>query len=171
MLFNFVCINYRSGNYKKELANLIKDFCSEDELLSLKMYEKSFVIIHSTEDKEVYSIIEYLSNQYFGNGYEYNIYYVFYRLNDESSQLESGYSEMSEALIIQKAKEYAELVLNKFDSYRENEDWSGFLTDISYDDFDYSNSQQNTESSGKYVTNIEKKKPFYKRILRLLRLE
>ena len=160
LLFNLVCINYKSKKYKKELNNIIKDYCTEEELLSLKIYENSLKAVQSTHWKEIHEIIEYFSNQYFGNEYEYDIFYVFYRLCDELDLLKSGYNTMTEDLIIKKAKEYSELVIDKFNFYKKNEDWIRFLTDTSYDDFNYSKNQEKKTNLDVFLINKEKNNKF-----------
>ena len=147
LLFDIVNINYKSEKSKTELLSLINILYSKEELLSLKVCERCLKITQKEVNEEFYSHIDFLSQQYVENDYEYNIFYSFYRLNDEINNiLEIGfsYSIINEDQINKNVKEYSELVIDKFNFYRENEDWLGFLTDISYDNFNYAKKQKET---------------------------
>ncbi len=173
LLFDIVNINYKSENSKKELLNLINVLYSKEELLSLKVYERCLKITQNEVNEEFYSLIDFLSQQYIENDYEYNIFYSFYRLNDEINnilEIGSNYSIMNEDQINKNAKEYSELVIDKFNFYGENEDWIGFLTDISYDNFNYAKTERqkpNTYTSKKDNTDSS----VYNIILRFLGLK
>jgi hypothetical protein len=78
---------------------------------------------------------------------------------------------MTEDLIIKKAKEYSELVLDKFNFYKKNEDWNRFLTDSSYGDFNYSKIQEEKSNLDVFVVKKEKNNVFFDFIKRVFGLK
>ena len=127
---------------KKELIKLIRNVFSKEELLSLMVYEKCLKIIQNEGYREFYNLLEYFSNQYVENDFEYNVFYGFYSLNNKGNLLEIGYNVMEEKQIIKSANEYSEFVLGKFNFHKKNEDWDNFLRDSSYYNFDFSENQK-----------------------------
>ena len=128
LLFDFVSINYKKEIYKKVLYNLLKDSCSEEELLSLKIYEYCLRVIETEQGTEVLNSLQSLSDIYFSDLNEINIVYSFYIINMYDCY-QTGYDSLKDEEAILKTKENATKVLKIFKYYRENENWSQFLSE------------------------------------------
>ena len=171
LLFDIVSINYKSKNSKKELYNLIKKLFTKNELLSLNVYENCLKIIQYENIEEFDNSLKYLSDQYVESNYEYNVFYNFYRLNNESvfiSEIGYSYSEIDKEQIINNTKEYSKIVIDMFNFYKENEDWDNFLTDKNYNNFNYA--KKDNEDIESYIPKKRKTKKFYDSLLNFLGL-
>ncbi|MCF2875738.1 MULTISPECIES: hypothetical protein [unclassified Tenacibaculum] len=171
LLFDIVSINYKSKNSKKELKSLIKKLFTKNELLSLNVYENCLKIIQYENIEEFDNSLKYLSDQYVESNYEYNVFYNFYRLNNESvfiSEIGYSYSEIDKEQIIKNTKEYSKIVIDMFNFYKENEDWDNFLTDKNYNNFNYA--KKDNEDIESYIPKKRKTNKFYDSLLNFLGL-
>jgi len=125
LLFDLIDINYKSENYKKELLNLIEDICSDEELLSFKIYSLCLSIISSADDNIILKSISDLSDLFIEFEYESSLLYEFFFLNN--NQIPDDYNLLNEEQIIVRAKSYSEKVIAKFNDCKMNESWDDFL--------------------------------------------
>lgn len=130
LLFDFVNIDYKSGNYNKKVAGFLKDSCTDDELLCLEIYSKSKKILKNTEDTVVLQLVESISKLNVKTEYQYDLLYNFYLLNVGTLPDSYFYYHLTKEEIIIKAKLFSEKVISKFNFYKKNEDWYGFLNCI-----------------------------------------
>ncbi|WP_299158296.1 hypothetical protein [uncultured Tenacibaculum sp.] len=130
LLFDFVSIDFKSDNYEKEIFNLLKNSCSDDELLSFETYFLCLKLSNSEKESIILNLINALSKLYIEKGYEYDLLYEFYKLNDGIQSLDYDYYCLTEEQIISKARLFSEKVITKFNFYKENEDWDEFLNCI-----------------------------------------
>ncbi|KAF9657760.1 hypothetical protein ABMY20_05270 [Tenacibaculum sp. SSH1-16] len=127
LLFDFININYKSNDYRRRLLNLIKDNSSEKELLSLEVYSLCLTLSRSNENEVVLSAINSLSGLNSQTEYQYDILFEFYMLNDNILGDGFYYYSLTNEQVIDRAKLFSEKVISKFNSFKENEDWYGFL--------------------------------------------
>lgn len=127
LLFDFININYKSNDYRRRLLNLIKDNSSEKELLSLEVYSLCLTLSRSNEKEVVLSAINSLSGLNSQTEYQYDILFEFYMLNDNILGDGFYYYSLTNEQVIDRAKLFSEKVISKFNSFKENEDWYGFL--------------------------------------------
>lgn len=127
LLFDFININYKSNDYRRRLLNLIKDNSSEKELLSLEVYSLCLTLSRSNENEVVLSAINSLSGLNSQTEYQYDILFEFYMLNDNILGDGFYYYSLTNKQVIDRAKLFSEKVISKFNSFKENEDWYGFL--------------------------------------------
>ncbi|WP_047788789.1 hypothetical protein [Tenacibaculum mesophilum] len=127
LLFDFININYKSNDYRRRLLNLIKDNSSEKELLSLEVYSLCLTLSRSNENEVVLSAINSLSGLNSQTEYQYDILFEFYMLNDNILGDGFYYYSLTNEQAIDRAKLFSEKVISKFNSFKENEDWYGFL--------------------------------------------
>lgn len=127
LLFDFVNINYKSGNYKKQLFRFLENFCSEEELLSLKIYSLCMKLLSFEKQNVIIGVINEMSSLFNFNDYDYEILYEFYLLN--SMILPDGYNyyHLTKEQVVINAKLYAKEVIIKFNFYKRSEDWYKFL--------------------------------------------
>jgi hypothetical protein len=130
LLFDFVNIDYKLDSYKDRLLNIIKSYCSEEELLSLEVYSFCLILSTSKGEKIIFNSINSLSGLNVESDYQYDMLYEFYRLEETILGDEFYYHSLTKEEIIIKAKLFSEKVISKFNFYKEKEDWSGFLNCI-----------------------------------------
>ncbi len=127
LLFEFVSINYKRKDYQKILYNLMSDRCSEEELLSLKIYSSCININDSEKDDIILASLEDLDNLYVQNGYTNDMLYEFYILNDSFHSTEYNYYDLSKEEVLIETKKHSKKVISKFNFYKGKENWSDFL--------------------------------------------
>jgi len=132
ILFDFLCIDYKYENYRKEFKNLIEDSFSEEELLSLKIYEECLNISKIDDKKDIYKSLDEFYDLYISYEYNYELLYGFYLLIVEKDSIEYGYSLINEKELLIKIKKHTSKVLERFEFYREKEDWKTFLDEVIY---------------------------------------
>ncbi len=136
LLFELVDINYKREEYKKELSNLIKGYFTEDELMSLEIYERCLSLIEIEEEKMFIELDE-LSSLYIRRDFSSELLSNFYMLNVEIDNLEIGYNLLDKEQIIKNTREYARLVIENFKTYKEKKDWNNFMNDTVFMNFNY----------------------------------
>ncbi|CAM1339985.1 hypothetical protein [Tenacibaculum amylolyticum] len=127
LLFDLISINYKSESFKENLKKLVLNSYSEEELLSLKIYENCLEFLKKNGEQETFYFLQFFASLYVDNSYELDIIYQFYFLNTRYDAIENGYSLMKKDIIIRKTQEHCEKVLNWFEINREKEDWDTFL--------------------------------------------
>lgn len=127
LLFELVNINYKREDYRKLLLNLLKEYCSDDELLSLNIYVLCSKLCNSKNDKMSLELINNLSSLYIQDNYDLEVLYEFYILSNEIEAFEYTYYNLTQEEIINKAKNYAVKVISKYNFYRDDDDWEGFF--------------------------------------------
>lgn len=127
ILFDFVNINYRLDNCRKEIFNLIQDHCSEIELLSLKIYEKCLLMCSSDKTVELFSLLDEFTSICIDVDYEYNVIYQFYIMDVQKDSLLDGFGIKNEKELIIDVKNYAKKVIDWFNQNKKDENWSKFL--------------------------------------------
>jgi len=133
LLFDFLSIDYTSGSYREKLKALINVSSTQEELLSLEVYEKCIKINKVNSKEEIFILLDEFYNlylDYYDNYYE--LLYEFYLLHIEKDSIESGYSNQTEEELVDRIKKYAFKVLEMFYKYREQESWIKFLDEPIY---------------------------------------
>ncbi|PKH52200.1 hypothetical protein CXF68_16540 [Tenacibaculum sp. Bg11-29] len=165
LIFDFVNINYKLGNYKKPLFNLLECYCSDEELLSFKIYFSCLNLLSSDTDKFILELISDLSSLWVQNDYELDMLHEFYMLNiSMPSSFGDDYYHLSEAEGIAKAIMYSKEVILKFNFFKKSHDWKGFLKCIIEKEEEHKNNIIKTK-----YTSIEQSKSLSNKIIDLLK--
>lgn len=127
LLYDFIDINYKSVNYKKELLSLIEDVCLEKELLSLKIYNLCLSILSFDDSIIIFKSISDLSNLFIESDYQSDLLYEFFCMNNNQISDGFDYYSLNEKQIILRAKSFSEKVIIKFNYFKTNENWNDFL--------------------------------------------
>jgi hypothetical protein len=126
-IYDLVTINYRSEMYKKEVFSCLKQYCSEMEITSFSAYEQALAIIGSSNASYIFSVLDSFTDLYIKSEYSYATLSKYYFLREELSLIDDGYGERSEMEVLGEIKKYSRTVIDLFNSYKEKEDWKGFL--------------------------------------------
>ncbi|WP_299105203.1 hypothetical protein [uncultured Tenacibaculum sp.] len=126
LLFDFININYKEKNHRSKLLNLIESYCSEEELLSLRVYTLCQKLSTSDNQIEILDVVNLLSDLNRQTDYQYDILYEFYMLNDNTLGDGFHYYSLTKEEVASRAKSFSKKVISEFNVYKE-EDWFGFL--------------------------------------------
>lgn len=175
-LYDLVDINYRKTNYKKDLYNLLEQYCTDTELLILKIYKHCIAIVESEKDNEIIGICDKLASLYTEYDYSYDVLLNFYRLADGISIIESGINFILYKNVAIQTKFYATQVIERFKTLEVEDNWDTFLDSFELvlnDEIINKLNIEEKENEFKKQTvqnsQIKKSKTFFQRFLDLLR--
>jgi hypothetical protein len=128
--YELVILNYRDKDYRKKLFDLLTFYSSEEEILALKLYQNCKSIIDSDSQKEILNIIDLLGVLCYETEYIYGALFRFYRLSDRISIKHEGYYYISSKEVVQQAKYFSKVIIEKYEEFKIDEDWNAFLKNL-----------------------------------------
>jgi len=132
LLFDLLNINFKTNSYKKDLKLLIKNSFSEEELVSLNIYERCLRIKKVDNEKEIFDLIDELSSIHLEHNHTYELTHKFYHLSFWIESVENGFSTEKEKDLLSQIEKYTSKVLERFEFHKEKEEWSKFLDEVIY---------------------------------------